>query len=65
MGVGRAMRWAQHITTAHLVEQFSLFGMKKFIGHLLDQQSRLRWLNHLAEISDNHTPKCPLFGWLP
>ena len=36
--------------------------MKESIGHLLGH-SRLRWLGHLAQLSDNHTPKCLLFGW--
>ena len=43
MGIVRAVQWAQHITTAQLAKRF---GMKKSIGHLLDQ-SRLRWLGHL------------------
>ena len=44
MGVGRAVQWAQHVTTAQLAEHF---GMKESNGHLLGQ-SRLRWLDHLA-----------------
>ena len=44
MGVGRAVQWAQHITTAQLAERF---GMKESIGYPLGQ-SRLRWLGHLA-----------------
>ena len=44
IGVGKAVQWAQHITTAQLAERF---GMNKFINHLLGQ-FRLRWLGHLA-----------------
>ena len=43
MGVGRAVQWAQHITTAQLAE---CFGMKESIGHLLGH-SKLQWLGHL------------------
>ena len=59
MGVGKAVQWAQHITTAQLAERF---GMNESINHLLDQ-SRIRWLDHLARMSDSRTPKHLLFGW--
>ena len=36
--------------------------MNKSINHLLGQ-SRLRWLGHLAQMSDSRTPKRLLFGW--
>ena len=44
MGVGKAVQWAQHITTAQLAERF---GMNESINHLLGQ-SRLWWLDYLA-----------------
>ena len=59
MGVAKAVQWAQHITTAQLAERF---GMNEFINHLLGQ-FRLRWLGHLARMSDSRTPKHLLFGW--
>ena len=59
IGVGKAVQWAQHLTTAQLAERF---GMNKSINHLLGQ-SRLRWLGHLARMSDSRTPKHLLFGW--
>ena len=59
MGVGKTVQWAQHITTTQLAE---CFGMNESSNHLLGQ-SRLRWLGHLAQMSDRLTPKCLLFGW--
>ena len=34
MGFGKAVQWAQHITSAQLAERF---GMKESIGHLLGE----------------------------
>ena len=44
MCVGKAVQWAQHITTAQLAERF---GMNESINYLLGQ-SRLRWLGYLT-----------------
>ena len=60
MGIGRTVQWAKHITTVELAEHF---GMRESIGHLLGQ-NRLRWLGHLARMSDSRTSKKLLFGWL-
>ena len=61
MGIGRAVQWAEHITTTQLAERF---GMRESISNLLTL-ARLRWLGHVACVSDNRMPKRILFGWLP
>ena len=53
MGIARTVQWAKHNTTAELTEHF---GMREPIGHLLGQ-CRLRWLGHLARMSDSCIPK--------
>ena len=60
MGVGRAVQWALHNTTAQLAERFD---MKESIRHLFGQ-SRSCWLGHLAQMSDSRTPKQLLIDWL-
>ena len=40
------------------------FGMVESIGDLLTQ-CRLRWLGHVARMSDARYPKKLLFSWLP
>ena len=44
MGIGKAVQWAQHITTIQLAEYF---GMQETIGNLLSL-TRLRKLGHVA-----------------
>ena len=61
MGIGRAVQWAERITTTQLAEHF---GMHESIGNLLTL-ARLQWLGHVARMSDNCMPKRILFGWLP
>ena len=60
MGIGRTVQWAKHITTVELAERF---GMRESICDLLGQY-RLRWLGHLARMSNSRIPKRLLFGWL-
>ena len=38
--------------------------MRESIGNLLTL-ARLRWLGHVASMSDDRMPKRILFGWLP
>ena len=61
MGIGCAVQWTEHITTAQLAECFS---MRESISILLSL-SRLRWLGHVACMPDDHIPKRILSGWLP
>ena len=61
MGIGKAVQWAQHITTIQLAEHF---GMQETVSNLLNL-ARLRWLGHVARMSDDCIPKQILFGWLP
>ena len=61
MGIGRSMQWAERITTTQLAE---CFGIRESIGNLLTSAT-LRWLGHVACLSDNRMPKKILFGWLP
>ena len=60
MGIGRAVQWAERITTAQLAE---CFGMCESISNLLTL-ARIRWLGHVASVSDNRMPKRILFDWL-
>ena len=48
LGVSRSIRWNEHLTTAELV------GMVESIGDLLTQ-CRLRWLGHVARMSETNT----------
>ena len=53
------MQWRDRLTTAELAGHF---GMVESIGDLL-KQWRLRWLGHVARMSDVQHPKRLLFGW--
>ena len=53
LGVGRFMQWKNHFTTAELAGRF---GMVESIGNLLTQ-CRLRWLGHIARMSDTRRPE--------
>ena len=48
LGVSRTVQWRDHLTTAELVGRFD---MVESIGDLLTQW-RLRWLGHVARMSD-------------
>ena len=61
MGIRRTVQWAECITTTQLAERFS---MSESISNLLTL-TRLRWLGHVAHMSDDRMPKRILFGWLP
>ena len=61
MGIGWTIQWVEHITTTQLVERF---GMHESISNLL-ALARLRWLDHVARMPDDHMQKGILFGWLP
>ena len=49
MGIGRAVHWAEHITTTQLAE---CFGVRESSSILLSL-SRLRWLGHVALMPDD------------
>ena len=53
VGVGRTVQWAEHITFSQLAEDF---GMLESVGNLLSL-ARLRWLSHIACVSDDHIPE--------
>ena len=55
------MQWRDRLTTAELAGSF---GMVECIGDLLTQW-KLRWLGHVARMSDIRHPKRLLFGWFP
>ena len=61
LGVSRTVQWRDRLTTAELAGRF---GMVESIGDLLTQW-RLRWLGHVARMSDVRHPKRLLFGWFP
>ena len=61
LGVIRTVQWRDRLTTAELAGRF---GMVESIGDLLTQW-RLRWLGHVARMSDVRHPKRLLFGWFP
>ena len=61
MDIGRAVQWAERITTTQLAERF---GMHESIGNLLTL-ARFWRLGHVAHMSDDRMPKRILFGWLP
>ena len=58
--IGTTVQWAQHTTTGQLAENF---GIQERVGNSLSL-ARLRWLGHLACMSDDCMPKQILFGWL-
>ena len=58
MGIGKAVHWAQHISTIQLPERF---GMREFISNL-SSLARLRWLGHVAQMPDDRIPKNNLIG---
>ena len=58
MGIGRAVQWAESITTTQLTE---LFGMQESVSILLSV-SRLRWLGHVVHMPDNCIPTLCLDG---
>ena len=49
MGIGCAVQWAEHITTAQLAK---CFGMRESISILLSL-SRLRWLGYVERMPDD------------
>ena len=59
--MSKLVQWKEHLTTAELAGRF---GMAEDIGGLLSQY-RLRWLGHVARMSDSRHPKRLLFGWFP
>ena len=61
LDVSRFIQWKDQLTTAELAGRF---GMVESIGDLLTQ-CRLRWLGHIARMSDTRHPKKLLFGWFP
>ena len=61
LGISRQQQLCQRLSSLELARAF---GVETDMVDIV-REHRLRWLGHVARMSDDRTPKCVLFGELP